>query len=70
MGLKMKMKRGELVGYNGCLGYNYDHKDKTISVNHEEAEIVKYIFRRYLEGTGTYVIGKELTNLGVGGKIK
>ena len=26
MGLKMKMKRGELVGFNGCLGYDY-HPD-------------------------------------------
>ena len=23
-GLKMKMKRGELVGFQGCLGYDYD----------------------------------------------
>lgn len=23
MGLKMKMKRGELIGFNGCLGYDY-----------------------------------------------
>ena len=26
VGLKMKMKRGELVGFNGCLGYDY-HPD-------------------------------------------
>jgi hypothetical protein len=23
MGLQMKMKRGELVGFNGCFGYDY-----------------------------------------------
>ena len=23
MGLKMKMKRGEMIGFNGCLGYDY-----------------------------------------------
>jgi len=23
MGLKMKMKRGEMVGYNGCLKYTF-----------------------------------------------
>ena len=44
MGLKMKMKRGELVGYNGCLGYDYNKEDKSISINEEEAEIVRYIF--------------------------
>ncbi|MEI3218495.1 MAG: recombinase family protein [Lachnoclostridium sp.] len=30
MGLKMKMKRGELVGFNGCLGYDY-HPDTKVS---------------------------------------
>ncbi|WP_273327735.1 recombinase family protein [Vallitalea guaymasensis] len=45
MGLKMKMKRGELVGFHGCLGYNYDPKTKTLTVNEEEAKVVKYIFK-------------------------
>ncbi len=43
MGLKMKMKRGELVGYQGCLGYDYDKETKTLSINEEEAKIVQYI---------------------------
>ncbi|MBF4692248.1 recombinase family protein [Fusibacter ferrireducens] len=64
MGLKMKMKRGEMVGYNGCLGYDYDSETKTISINEEEADIVRYIFRRYVEGSGCFVIAKELSNLG------
>lgn len=64
MGLKMKMKRGEMVGFNGALGYDYDPKTKTITINEEEAEIVRYIFRRYIEGAGSYVIAKELTQLG------
>lgn len=63
MGLKMKMKRGELVGYNGCLGYDYNPIDKTIAINHEEAETVRYIFRRYVEGAGAFVIAKELTRM-------
>ena len=29
MGLKMKMKRGELIGFHGCLGYDYNPIDKT-----------------------------------------
>ena len=41
MGLKMKMKRGELIGFNGCLGYDYHPEDKTLTVNEEEAEIVR-----------------------------
>lgn len=61
-GLKMKMKRGELVGFQSCLGYDYDVNTKTISINHEEAEIVRYIFDRYISGVGAYVIAKELTD--------
>ena len=44
MGLKMKMKRGELIGFNGCLGYDYHPEDKTLTVNEEEAEIVRILF--------------------------
>lgn len=63
-GLKMKMKRGELVGFQGCLGYDYHIEDKSISINEEEAEIIRYIFKRYLEGAGGSVICRELENLG------
>lgn len=63
-GLKMKMQRGELIGFQGCLGYDYDREDKSISVNEEEAEVVRYIFRRYIEGAGASIIGQELRNLG------
>ncbi|PKR84085.1 recombinase family protein [Heyndrickxia camelliae] len=63
-GLKMKMKRGELVGFQGCLGYDYNKEDKTITVNEKEAEIVRYIFNRYIEGAGGSVVGQELENLG------
>lgn len=63
-GLKMKMQRGELVGFQGCLGYDYHPEDKTLTVNEEEAEIVRYIFRRYIEGAGGSVIAQELGNLG------
>ncbi|NFA89249.1 recombinase family protein [Clostridium botulinum] len=63
-GLKMKMKRGELVGFQGCLGYDYHKEDKTITVNEKEAEIVRYIFNRYIQGAAGSVIGQELENLG------
>lgn len=63
-GLKMKMQRGELVGFQGCLGYDYHPEDKSITINEEEAEIVRYIFRRYIEGAGGSVIAHELENLG------
>lgn len=63
-GIKMKMKRGELVGFNGCLGYDYNKEDKTISINEEEAKIVRLIFQRYIEGVGATVIIRELNSLG------
>ena len=61
---EMKRQRGELVGFQGCLGYDYDTITKTISVNHEEAEIVRYIFQRYVKGIGCHVIGQELERNG------
>ncbi len=64
MGIKMKMKRGELMGFNGCLGYDYHPEDKTITVNEAEAETVRLIFELYLQGYGTYTIAKQLEALG------
>lgn len=64
MGLKMKMKRGELVGFNGCLGYDYHPEDKTLTVNEEEAETVRMIYDLYLQGYGTTTIAHRLTELG------
>ena len=39
-GLKMKMKRGELVGFQGCLGYDYHPEDKTIVMLRELAVLL------------------------------
>lgn len=64
LGIKMKMKRGELMGFNGCLGYDYHPEDKTITVNEAEAETVRLIFELYLQGYGTYTIAKRLEALG------
>lgn len=64
-GLKMKMKRGELVGFQGCLGYDYDVTSKSISINKEGAEVVRYIFRRYTEGAGSLMIARELNERGI-----
>ena len=64
-GLKMKMQRGELVGFNKCLGYHYDYQTKVLSINEEEAKIIRYIFNRYLLGLGCDLIAKELTEKGI-----
>ena len=65
LGLKMKMERGELVGFNNCLGYKYDYKTNTMSIDEEEAETVKYVFKRYCEGAGSTTIARELSELGI-----
>lgn len=54
------MKRGELVGFQGCLGYDYHPEDKTITVNQEEAEIVRYIFNRYVEELAVLLSDRNL----------
>ena len=59
-GLKMKMKRGELVGFQGCMGYDYDVATKSISINAEGAKVVRYIFERYVAGAGSTMIAREL----------
>lgn len=64
-GLKMKMRRGELVGFQGCLGYDYDIASKSISINKEGAEVVRYIFERYTEGAGSLIIARELNEQGI-----
>ena len=60
----MKMSRGEMVGFARALGYNYDTEMKTISINEEEAKIVRFIFDEYVKGNGARVIGHKLEDMG------
>lgn len=68
MGLQMKMKRGELVGFNGCFGYDYHQDTKTITVNEKEAETVRMVYDLYLQGYGCGTIAKRLVELGIKNK--
>lgn len=63
LGVQMKMSRGELMGFNGCLGYDYHPEDKSISVNEQEADTVRMIYDLYVQGYGAYTIAKELAPL-------
>ena len=45
-------------------GYNYDTETQEFTIDEEEAQIVRYVFERYVEGSGAYTIAKELTALG------
>ena len=64
LGLKMKMRRGEMMGFNGCLGYDYHPEDKTLTINEQEADTVRLIYDMYLDGYGSDTIAKELTRSG------
>ena len=64
-GLRMKMQRGELIGFQGCLGYDYFPDTKEIKVNEEEAKIVRLIFKEYLQGYGCTSIARHLEEKGI-----
>jgi DNA invertase Pin-like site-specific DNA recombinase len=64
-GLRMKMQRGELVGFQGCLGYDYYTDTKEIAVNEEEAKTVRFIFKQYLKGYGCTSIARQLEEQGI-----
>lgn len=63
LGNKMKMKRGEMVGHYASYGFRYDKETKNLIIYEEEAEVVREIYRLYLdEGYGTARIARELNN--------
>ena len=63
-GLRARMKNGKNVGFRKCLGYDYNTKTQEFTINEKEAEIVRYVFKRYIEGKGAYTIAKELNDIG------
>lgn len=63
-GLKMKLQRGEVIGNLQCLGYDYDSVTKTMTINEEEADVVRYIFNKYVEGYGSERICRDLRSMG------
>ena len=63
LGLKMKKERGELVGFNNCLGYTHDAKNNRLIINEKEADIVRTIFDLYLKGYGAGGIARKLTEM-------
>jgi site-specific DNA recombinase len=46
------------------LGYSYDRESKRLTVNPEEAEVVRLVFRLYLECESGYGAAKRLTTMG------
>jgi len=57
-GQKRRMEQGVVFG-NGCI-FGYFLKDGKLTINPEEATIVRTIYERFLAGTGIHTICKEL----------
>ncbi len=65
IGLKAKMKRGELVGNCCCYGYKRGKEKGTLEIVEEQAEVVRDIFNWYISGLGYKCIAKKLNDLGI-----
>jgi DNA invertase Pin-like site-specific DNA recombinase len=63
-GHRARMKAGKNVGFRKCLGYEYDTKTQVFTINEKEAEIVRYVFERYISGKGAQTIARELGERG------
>lgn len=61
-GQMRQMENGVVFGRN-ILGYNL--KNGNLTINKDEAEIIRLIFRMYLDGMGTTKIAKELEDRGI-----
>ncbi|MDY5779969.1 MAG: recombinase family protein [Succinivibrionaceae bacterium] len=65
LGFQYRFQQGKvMVNHNRFLGYDKDENGKLI-INKAEAEVVKRIYREYLEGQSYYSIGRGLTNDGI-----
>lgn len=65
LGLQYRYQQGKVqVNHSRFLGYDKDD-DGNLVINPEEAEVVKRIYREYLEGKSYYEIGKGLTADGI-----
>lgn len=64
-GMHRRFEEGKYwVGYSAFLGYDKG-KDGKLVVNKEQAETVRYIFSRFLEGKTPYSISRELMEKGM-----
>ena len=57
-------RRGKYIGGIPPLGYDVDRDKKRLIVNAEEAALVRFIFRRYLQIRSTVTLVRELNDKG------
>ena len=65
LGLKVKMQRGEPCGTVKCFGYNFNKETGGLTINEEQAEVIRLMAKWYLEGDGTCKIAKKLTEMNI-----
>ncbi len=59
--LEVKRKRGDFVGPFAPYGYQKSESDKNkLEIDEEAAEVVRFIFRLYLQGNNAYKIAEKL----------
>ncbi len=61
--IRKSFSQGELVNFRFMFGYTVNKKE--ITINEEEATIVRMIFKDYLDGMGTPLIAKKLRDMEV-----
>ena len=64
-GVRMKMKRGGMVGKYAPFGYLYDKEKDIIYPDESKKDIIIYIFEEYSKGIGFRTITLNLNELGV-----
>lgn len=65
MGMRAKMKRGEMNGIARIYGYVWNKETKELEINEEQAKIVRQVFDWYINGKGTQAIAKLLNEKGI-----
>ena len=61
-GVRMKMKRGELVGKYAPYGYLYDKKLNKLVIDESKKDTIVYIFEEYSKGVGFRTIAINLND--------
>ena len=63
-GQRRQMERGVVFGNNSI--YGFDLKGGRLTIREDEAEVVRHIFHKFaVEGKGTHVIARELSEEGI-----
>ena len=65
MGMRAKMKRGEMNGIARIYGYIWNKETKELEINEEQAKIVRQVFNWYINGKGTQTISRLLNEKGI-----